>query len=360
MIQVLTNASDVCGLGPAWNQLAERFGSPLLRHEWFASCAEAFCPPARLQLLVARDGNGEVSGIAPLALGDLEGTETLEILGSSALYEPTGLLYRDEPALEELISATRAINRVAVIRRLPLGCPEARMFERVWRGRSILTVQAAPASPWLPIGSCWQEFDDALPSRNKYDLKRAYKRAQSMGKMETEVLAPAPSDVEAYLGEMSRIEATGWKGRAGTALSLDNQVGRFFRLYTQRTAAANMLRLGFLRINGQIAAYQMAVEYARRLWLFKVGYDETFSRCSPGMLLMHRMIKYAFEQRLEAFEFLGTEAQWLRFWTDQVHEHVAVRVCPLTARSLAAVGKDYSRRLLRRAFGDTPNQPCAQ
>ena len=83
MIQVLTNASDVCSLGPAWNQLAERFGSPLLRHEWFASCAEAFCPPARLQLLVARDGNGEVSGIAPLALGDLEGTEALEILGST-------------------------------------------------------------------------------------------------------------------------------------------------------------------------------------------------------------------------------------------------------------------------------------
>ena len=61
-VEIIEEPGPLEGLAAAWNGLAERFQTPLLRHEWFAACSEAFCPPNRLHTVVVRT-NGEVTGV---------------------------------------------------------------------------------------------------------------------------------------------------------------------------------------------------------------------------------------------------------------------------------------------------------
>jgi CelD/BcsL family acetyltransferase involved in cellulose biosynthesis len=49
-----------------WNVLADRAESPLLRHEWFASCARAFSADGDLRVVTIRRSQ-QLVGIAPLA-----------------------------------------------------------------------------------------------------------------------------------------------------------------------------------------------------------------------------------------------------------------------------------------------------
>jgi hypothetical protein len=67
-------------------------------------------------------------------------------------------------------------------------------------------------------------------------------------------------------------------------------------------------------------AAQLSVEYADRLWVLKIGYDERWSRCSPGWQLLAETMRDAFDRRLRSYEFLGSDEPWLHGWKTQSRE----------------------------------------
>lgn len=111
-------------------------------------------------------------------------------------------------------------------------------------------------------------------------------------------------------------------------------------------ATDGALRLSLMRIDGRTVAGQIGVEYAGRFWVLKVGYDERFAHCSPGILLMHHTIQYAFERGMKSFEFLGRDEQWIRMWSENVHHYSSYWHYPINTAGIVWFVKDSSRILL--------------
>jgi CelD/BcsL family acetyltransferase involved in cellulose biosynthesis len=334
---------------PAWNEMAERFKTPLLRHELLAACAEAFCLPGQLHVVMQKSGKG-IGAIAPLAFVRKRGWERLELLGSSFLSEPGGFLYRDAESLRDLMLGLMKDGKPMLLSRLGEDSGEVGMLREMNKKRALVVARTETGSPYLPLTTNWAAFEAALSSRDRYDLRRAGKRAERSGKIQFEIANPGPETVDRYLEEIYRVEAAGWKGRQGTALLADERLKRFFNLYAKAASRQGALRLCFLRINDRAVAVQLAAEYYKRFWVFKIGYDEAFSRCSPGILLMHETIRYAFEQGLEAYEFLGFDAPWMHRWTEQKHSHITARIYPFSLRGQLRLGRDAAVSVVNKAF----------
>ena len=79
----------------------------------------------------------------------------------------------------------------------------------------------------------------------------------------------------------------------------------------------------------------IALEASERFWILKIGYDERFANCSPGLLLMHEALQYAVRQDLKSYEFLGAEADWTLRWTDRGRPTQRVLIYPYTAQGAA-------------------------
>lgn len=56
----------------------------------------------------------------------------------------------------------------------------------------------------------------------------------------------------------------------------------FFRDYLTRASAKGQCRVSFMRVDGKAVAMHLAVVWDERYWLFKIGYDEVYGRCSPA------------------------------------------------------------------------------
>ncbi len=115
-----------------------------------------------------------------------------------------------------------------------------------------------------------------------------------------------------------------------------------------------------MRINGEVAAERLAVEHAGRLWELKIGYNEKFRRCAPGLLLTHETLRYVFERGLKAYEFLGHEEDWERIWAaDNVHRYVSFRLYPLSVGGSLGLVMDASRYIFSRgvAYLNDHRQP---
>ncbi len=143
------------------------------------------------------------------------------------------------------------------------------------------------------------------------------------------------------------IEGESWKARLGTALKTDGPLRAFFLLYGRAAAERGTLRLAFMRIGGVPVAGQFAVEYAHRYWLLKIGYDERFAHCSPGVLLMYAALERAFDAGLEAFEFLGSNESWIQIWNHGLHKYYARSIDRVPARRLLGRALSLSERVNR-------------
>jgi CelD/BcsL family acetyltransferase involved in cellulose biosynthesis len=203
----------------------------------------------------------------------------------------------------------------------------------------------------LPLEGDWEQFEARLSSQRRAGLRRAERRCGDLGAVAPRLLAPQPWEVDALLKCFIEVEAAGWKGRSRTALAHHPRLRSFFERYAHAAAARGRLRVGFLEIDGRRIAAQLGVEFARRYWTLKVGYDERWARCSPGLLLMHAVIRDGFARGLKAIEFLGRFEPWIGTWTHRLHPCVTARLYPLSWRGLWGMNRDVSGFLAARVAG---------
>ena len=114
--------------------------------------------------------------------------------------------------------------------------------------------------------------------RKEYD--RLARRLSELGDVCEESYrgAAALNAFEAFL----RLEASGWKGRGGTALLSTEQTANFSRGFIAAMAAQDRLRIDMIRLNSEAIAALVLVEHQGRSHAWKIAFDETLARFSPG------------------------------------------------------------------------------
>ncbi len=345
MIEVIDNINALRQMEEEWCGVAQSTGNPLLQFEWFFTCAEAFSPDEKLHIVLNRSG-GKINAIAPLAQVKGPGGSNLDVLGAKILCEPTGFIYTEEGGLRELIAYIVRMRRPTYFRRFDLDAKASAML--IEQSKARLHFSKESASPWIPIDKSWAEYEKKMSSRDRYTIRRCRKRAEERGKVEIEVTSPAVQDVPRLMEEVFRVESLSWKERAGTGMKMGTNLGRFFYNYALTAASKNMLRISFMRINSHVIAFQFSVVYANRIWVLKIGFDESFAHCSPGTLLMHETIRYAFDRNLEAYELLGTDEPWLHMWAKDVRHFMSIHVYPVSAGGMINLLSDASVYIFRR------------
>ena len=334
-----------------WTLIAEESHSPMQQYAWMKACSDAFAACGKLQLIVIGTSAGQPGALGPLVMRGRH-LNRMECLGVDELYEPTDFPHSDPASLAALVNTLVELRRPLLLRRILADSPVLTALQESFKACGILITRPATGYPWIALDESWSEPEKKLSASRRSSLRRAQRKAQELGSIQFEILSPKPRDLSLHLAEALRVEAASWKGRNGSALIADAERRRFFEQYTSIASEKGILRLCFMRIDGRAVATQLAVESGGGLWLLKVGYDEAFSRCSPGNLLMVETLRYAVRSGLRTYEFLGSAEPWTEIWTDRIRPCVSVWAYPNNFRGAAAFFWDASRfgwdRLSRR------------
>jgi CelD/BcsL family acetyltransferase involved in cellulose biosynthesis len=157
--------------------------------------------------------------------------------------------------------------------------------------------------PWLA------DVDPEL----KKKMRRAWRQLQQEFRAAPELETCSAADPLA-LQRFFDIEASGWKGRAATAIKCAPDTLQFYTEVAQVFAAEGALRIHFLNAQGITIAGAFSIEAGGRLYVLKWSYDQEYARYSPGRLLSREMLRDCFERGLRAMD-LGEDADYKREWT---------------------------------------------
>lgn len=343
---VIDTLEKLRGLEDSWNRLSTACKNPLMSFSWFLSCAETFCADGKLRVMaVSKDGM--LAGIAPLFLKEHNGLKWHEIIGASFLGEPTDLLYDSAGSARLLLQKILSSAYPTILHRVPKSSAVFRESGKL-SFHGLCLSRTCARSAFVELKGSWDEYFATLSSRRKYDLKRARKRAEAFGPVAFEVANVSPESTGVLLKTVYDLEASGWKGKNGSAILKRPELLRFFDLYSRRASQEGKLRICLLRIGGAVAAAQIAVECGSRFWILKIAYDEKMSNCSPGILLTSESIRHAFNRGISVYEFLGSDEPWLDPWANGRHDYSAMALHPYTLQSAAALAKDIKKFALKR------------
>ena len=206
-----------------------------------------------------------------------------------------------------------------------------------------------PAHPWLQLGESWLKPEEHLNSGRRSDLRRARRNAEKFGPLSFHNLTPSADELDDVLTEVFRVESANWKGEKGSGLAHDSTIQGFYRRFSQMAAEQGILRILLMKCGDQTAAVQLGVDYKKRFWLLKMGYDQQFARCSPGEILIVESLRLAAERGMQAYEFTGTPESWTHKWTSTVHESVSMRIYAAGMRGVMGVATETTMAAARRA-----------
>lgn len=120
-------------------------------------------------------------------------------------------------------------------------------------------------------------------SNMKNNVRRWQSRLAALGRLEPVRLAPG-DDAHAWAEAFMRLEASGWKGRAGSALACREDDRRFAVAAFAEAHRRGRLLVTGLDLAGRPLARHTMLAGGEGAFTFKIAYDETHASCSPGIL----------------------------------------------------------------------------
>jgi CelD/BcsL family acetyltransferase involved in cellulose biosynthesis len=337
---------SAAGLAGEWDELVERTrGLPWLRPGWIDAWWSAF-GEGTLRIVAVRD-EGRLTGVLPLyerrgALSSTTNWHTPEFGPVTASAEAS-----------ELMAGVLSLRpRRLSLAWLDKGKPGFAECSRLARDRGYrLIVRTIERSPYIDTQGDWERYEEGLSSKLLRELRRRRRRLESRGELALDV-STGNEGLDELLEQGFRIEAAGWKGERGLAIDSQARTRQFYGEIARWAAARGLLRLAFLRLDGQPFAFDYAIEEHGIHYLLKTGYDPGFRADAPGQLLRYLMIRRAFDEGLTAYEFLGTDEAWKLEWADAVRERWALQAfAPTLAGRIDwaafALGRPLAKRVLR-------------
>jgi CelD/BcsL family acetyltransferase involved in cellulose biosynthesis len=133
---------------------------------------------------------------------------------------------------------------------------------------------------------------EALGAKKLKELRRQRQRlAEHAGAIRFEV-ARTTNEVTAALEMFLSLEASGWKGKRGTALSQDGGDARFVRSAAPALAETGQCEIMTLRAGDRPVASAIVLRHQDRAFYFKLGIDEHFAKFSPGVQLTLHLTRH--------------------------------------------------------------------
>ena len=302
---------------PEWNALAAAQRSPFLTVEWLSAWWESF-GDGQPEVVTIRNGS-----LRAAAFLGRDGTRLVAPANDHS--GDWDALAADDAAREHIWEEVARSEASALVLPAMHEAAAERAAREILRPAGYRVVlERGPESPYLDLPG---SYDELLASKSRNFRSQLGRRRRGLER-EGELVfrtTRGGADLDRDLDAMLRVEAAGWKSSEGTAILSDDRTQRLYRSFARVAAERGWLRIHLLELDGRAIAADYSCVFAGGEFLLKTGFDEDWSRLSPGLVLRGEVLRQAIEEGLGFYDFLGGPDHYKLRWTEELRTRVTLR-----------------------------------
>jgi CelD/BcsL family acetyltransferase involved in cellulose biosynthesis len=293
----LRRLDELAAFAPELRDLTARTLAPNVFYEpaFMAASTPVFGQGVMAGLVWRRAMPRQLIGFFPVAIEQRRyGIRMPMLVGWTHAYGPLGTPLIDRDCADaaviawlDHIAADPTLPKLMLMPYLPVEGAIAQAFDAALAHRAGRSEHFALHRRALlaPTGDRAGYLDQAIPHKKRKELRRQRKRLADMGTL-TSATTSEPAALTAALVDFLALEASGWKGRAGTAAKGNDAVSCFVVEAVSALAAQGRATVSRLALDGRAIAAIVTLRSGDEAWCWKIAYDEAYSRGSPGVQLL--------------------------------------------------------------------------
>jgi CelD/BcsL family acetyltransferase involved in cellulose biosynthesis len=326
VFEVRGGVEIIDALADEWRSLCdENIGhQPFWRPEWIRAHTRTHSPNAKVLLVVTRI-NGRLSLVLPL----LEEIGTFSRIPVRKLRAPVNFnagrfdaVRSPGPDGDAAVRATwdrlESMNGwdVLQLQYVQEGGTVAQLVATARaRGKSSIKVAGNP-NPYVPVPADVGLLTPMpLNARLRTKLRQVRRQLSEQGPLNFYRIDTAD---RVALERLYELEASGWKGREGTATNCLPWVRQFFDEVAESAARFGYLSLYMLELNGELIAAHFALTHQGYCYSPIVTFNEDYKQFSPGHLIVSEILRDCMERGIRGYDITGENQEWKLKWTNQL------------------------------------------
>jgi CelD/BcsL family acetyltransferase involved in cellulose biosynthesis len=164
--------------------------------------------------------------------------------------------------------------------------------------------------------TCESDYDSVLNGYSKKfrrNLRRKEKKLLAAGRVNYRFVNQ-PEQLPRAFEEFLALEASGWKGKSGTAIAQQSAKKAMYEGLMQGLAPTGHFVIHLLELDGKPIAGQLAIHAGATVYLLKIGYDESYAEVSPGFLLVNELLRKCCDRPDTKRISFVTGVGWVDVW----------------------------------------------
>ncbi len=341
--ECIHDAARLAEIRREWLALLERLASdnPFVRPEWVLSWWDTFGPEHRMATVAVWEDDTLIGlallMTAPARHARLPAT-VLQFIGTP-LADRMDLLIEPGRAAEvaacilDAVQTARVKWDVLSLREVPGNSPtlpavRAHADARGWNRDE----RPCACAPVLPLARPYAALHAGLSRNLKRQLTKAHTRLRQRGAPAFTRRLLLPEDVGPALDTIVPIEQASWKGGAGVGIFKNATQCAFYRAALHAMAAAGLVDLALLAVDGTVVSYQLSFRVRGRCLLYNKAFLPAWANASPGILLLDELVRDSVDRRdvhvLDASRSMRVKPDSLAGWASEAYTHFELTLYP--------------------------------
>jgi CelD/BcsL family acetyltransferase involved in cellulose biosynthesis len=170
---------------------------------------------------------------------------------------------------------------------------------------------------WVDVENGFEAYWEGRGKNLRQNTRKQLKKVEATGSTPRLELIDTPEPVARAIEQYGMLERSGWKAERGTAISVDDAQGRFYRQALESAAAAGRTRIYRYWFGDEVVAMDLCVHQDDCLVILKTAYQQAHQAVSPSTLMRAEQFKTLFDEgRFKRIEFFGRVMEWHTRWTE--------------------------------------------
>jgi CelD/BcsL family acetyltransferase involved in cellulose biosynthesis len=299
-----------------WNELLSCSGqnSPFLTHQWFDAWWQSFGKNKELEILIIRDEQNFIIGLAPLMVSE----GSLSFMANHEVTDYCDFVSREEyrakfyEVLLDWLQKNSSYFSGMEFMNIPAASPSLSRFPRLASSPDFAwEIKESEVVPLVSLPDSYEKYIQGLDRKNRHELRRKIRKLESTGPVRIERIIEPSTTAEAILEFISLHRKS----------SLSKQdfwqkdgISEFFQELTALFSSESWIELYFLSVGDRLIGGLVNFLYKDTLFLYNVAYDKAYSSLSPGFYLFDQAIEKAIEEGRKTVDFLRGDEKYKYFF----------------------------------------------